>query len=428
MKKKGFIVLAAGFLTFIFLVVLIPHESQAVPSYARQVKKPCTACHTTWANLNQYGRQFKVKAYTDVNQDWEMISKDRMNLPVIAPFSTRIIYEPLVRDSQAPVSSSSDVGQVAIFMAGRVFDYAGVFASAEADGFSNDSGGGTFTIPTVKMAFQYPLGEGNTLGLVAFAGLAASADPFNSLGGRDRDLVFDDGLPFILNTGWTFNFWSGKNQGAVLHGYFLGNRLYAAIGAMRGGATTDSPFVGPGLSNFDSSDPFDVYTRIAWDQKLSNGAVTFGLVNYTGNQRVTTGGAPIFDSSVKRTYIDLSLEQNYGEDHMVEVQALYGGGHDDNAFGGGEERKFDGWYLQADYFYDRTIGVIGSLNYIKFKDVAATDPTPAPDKQDQWILGFNYLPWLNTKVALQYSATKATNIDGTTLSDRISRIILEMLF
>ncbi|HXY53547.1 MAG TPA: hypothetical protein VEM40_02620 [Nitrospirota bacterium] len=433
MKTKGFIVLAAAVLTIALFSFLMPHESQAVPSYARQVKKPCTACHTMWANLNQYGRQFKVKAYTDVSQDWEMINKDNMNLPVIAPFSTRVIYEGLVRDSQSQASSSSDVGQVAIFMAARVFDYAGVFTSAEADGFSVDSGGGTFTIPTVKMAFQYPLGEGNTLGLVAFAGLATAADPFNSLGGRDRDLIYDDGLPFILNTGWTFNFWGAHNQGAVLHGYFLGNRLYAAYGMMRGGEITDGSLASPPagtLSNNDSTDPFDMYSRVAWDQKLSNGAVTFGLVNYYGTQRITMlgTGVPLYDSKVTRTYVDLSLEQNYGEDHMVELQALYGGGNDKNVFGNGEERKFDGWYAQADYYYDRTIGVIGVLNYVKYKDVAVGDPTPI-DKNYQWIVGVNYLPWLNTKITLQYSDTMTTNINGTSpTADRITRMILEMLF
>jgi hypothetical protein len=425
MKKKGFIVLAAGFLTFIFLVVLIPHESQAVPSFARQVKKPCTACHTVWANLNQYGRQFKVKAYTDVNQDWEMINKDNMNLPVIAPFSTRVIYEPLVHDSQANPPGSTDVGQVAIFMAARVFDYAGVFASAEADGFSSTST--KFDIPTVKIAFQYPLGEGNTIGLVTFAGLAASADPFNSLGGRDRDLIFDDGTPFILNTGWTFNFWSGSNLGEVLHGYFIGNRLYAAVGVMRGGDAADGI---AGLTNNQKSDPNDMYFRIAWDQKLPNGAVTFGLVNYNGNQRVTN---PVtqFDSKVNRTYVDLSLEQNYGEDHIVEVQALYGGGKDESVdFGLGApagDRKFDGSWVQADYYYDRKYGVIAALNYVKFKDVAVTDFNPI-DKKNQWIVGVNYMPWLNTKVAVQFGSTNTTNADGTSVSDRISKIVLDLLF
>jgi hypothetical protein len=423
--KKGIFL---SVLSLLLAVILLPLESQAVPSYARQVKKPCTACHTIWGNLNQYGRQFKVKAYTDVSEQWEMINKDNMNLPTTAPFSTRIVLEPMIRDNQSTTGATSDVGQVAIFMAGRVFDYAGVFTSAEADGFSETSGGGTFKIPTVKVAFQYPLGEGNTIGLVSFAGLAASADPFNSIGGRDRDLTFDDGTPFILNTGWTFNFWSSHNQGEVLHGYFIGNRLYAAVGVMRGGATDDGTLAG--LANTDNADPYDKYYRLAWDQKLSNGAVTLGVVNYDGTQRITPtpGGAPLYDSKVKRTYADLSLEQNYGEDHIVEVQAIYGGGKDENVFNDSTDRKFNGSYLQADYYYDRTYGVIGSINSIKYKNVDPTvDPNPI-DKKNQWIAGFNYLPWLNTKVALQHSSTKTTNVDGTSSTDRLSKVILDLLF
>ncbi len=417
--------MVVGVMAFILAVMLTPLTSHAVPSFARQVQKPCTACHTIWPNLNQYGRQFKVKAYTDVSEKWDMINKDNMNLLTVAPFSTRVVLEPLVHDDGASPPGTSDVGQVAIFMASRVFDYAGVFASAEADGFSATSGGGTFTIPTVKAAFYYPLGEGNTIGLVAFAGLAASADPFNTLGGRDRDLLFDDGTPFILNTGWTFNFWSGTNIGEVVHGYFFGNRLYAAVGVMRGGNTADGM---AGLTNNDNADPNDVYSRIAWDQKLPNGAVTIGAVNYSGTQRITSGGAPLYDSKVNRTYADLSLEQNYGEDHIVEVQALFGGGEDKNvlndATGG---RKFNGSYVQADYYYDRTFGVIASLNNIKYKDIDPGDSSQI-DKQAQWMAGFNYLPWLNTKLALQYANTKTTNLDGTSSTDKISRVIVDLLF
>ncbi len=429
-------ILSAG-LVSLFLILLTPLESQAVPSYARQVKKPCTACHTIWANLNQYGRQFKVKAYTDVNQDWEMINKDYLNLMTIAPFSARVVMEPMVHDSAAGTPGSSGVNQVSLFLASRIFDYAGVFTSAEADGFTQtdqagDPRSGVFTIPTVKVAFQYPLGEGNTIGLVSFAGLESSADPFNTIGGRDRDLLFDDGLPFILNAGWTYNFWSGTNQGEVLHGYFIGNRLYAAVGVVRGGATADAPFSN-GLVNNDNSNPYHVYSRLAWDQKLPNGAVTFGVLNDSGKQRITdtnaSDGNPVYDSKVTRTYLDLSLEQNYGEDHLFEVQALVGGGKDkDIDYGAGPiDRKFNGSYVQADYYYDRTYGVIAAVNNIKYKDVDPTDPNPV-DKQNQWIAGLNYLPWLNTKVALQYSSTKTTNLDGTDSSDRITRLVLDLLF
>ncbi|MGD1075338.1 MAG: hypothetical protein ABR903_04580, partial [Thermodesulfovibrionales bacterium] len=72
--------LLSGILAIFLVTALLPQKSQAVPSFARQIQKPCTACHTVWPNLNQYGRQFKVKAYTDVSPDWQMINKDRLNL------------------------------------------------------------------------------------------------------------------------------------------------------------------------------------------------------------------------------------------------------------------------------------------------------------------------------------------------------------
>jgi hypothetical protein len=445
--------LLLGILGFFLLVMLMPYTSQAVPSYARQVKKPCTGCHTIWPNLNQYGRQFKVKAYTDVSQEWEMINKDNMNLTTTMPLSARVLYYPLVREDNnnpnGPMGtfagpndgtnktgqSSTNLNQVSVFIASRIFDYGGVFTAAEADGFN-----GTFAVPTVKAAFQYPLGEGNTIGLVAFTGLAASADPFNSLGGRDRDLSFDkESLPWVLSTGWTFNFWSGNNIGEVVHGYFLGNRLYAALGVMRGGAPDDAS--GGALTGKNTTDPNDMYSRIAWDQKLPNGAITFGAAYYDGTQRIVT--PTMYDSKVKRTYVDLSLEQNYGEDHIVEVQALYGSGEDKNVFGGSEDRKFDGFYVQGSYFYDRRYGVVASINDIKFKNAQTADFTGFPpnvglgltnafgaDKIDSWLVGVTFMPWLNTKLGVQYVNTKTKFVSGVSAdtTDKISRVVLDILF
>ncbi len=267
-----------------------------------------------------------------------------------------------------------------MFIASRVYDYAGVFASAE---FSPDDN--SFGLPTVKLAFQYPLGEGNTVGLVVFKGLASGADPFNALGGRDRSLSWgDESRPLILTSGWTFNFSSEGNVGTVAHGYFFGNRLYAAVGGLRGGLSADAETPGSGAlvnttANISDTDPYDLIARIAWDQKLPNGAVTVGVAYYGGTQRIIatpTTASLIFpyDAKVKRNYVDVSLEQNIGEDHLIEVQALYGIGQEENVFGGNETRKFDGLYLEASYFYDRKVGLVLATNNIKFKDVDADRP------------------------------------------------------
>lgn len=428
MKKAS--IFFGGFVIFL-MIILFPYESQAVPSYARQIQKPCTACHTIWPNLNQYGRQFKVKAYTDVSPEWQMINKDRLNLMYVFPVSARAIFLPYTHevDKVAGINSNStELDQIALFVASRVFDYAGVFASAE---WSPDDG--TFTVPTAKLAFQYPVSEGNTLGLVVFKGLAPSADPFNSLGGRDRPLPFgDESIPWVLTKGWTFDYWSEDNLGMVTHGYFLGNRLYAAIGALRGGDSSDAGF---GFSNNKNQDPFDGYFRLAWDQKLPNGAVTFGGAWYTGSQRIlASDGSTEFQSRVNRGYLDASLEQNYGEDHLVEVQALFGYGKETNALGDGQVRKFGGYYVEASYFFQRTIGLVGSYNTLNVKDVLVSDPSVTgtgtdENRKNTWLVSLNYLPWLNTKVALQYAVTKTKFVGGQpNETDKIFKVVFDIVF
>lgn len=425
------VLILLGGLVLFLVTFLLPQESRAVPSYARQVQKPCTACHTIWPNLNQAGRQFKVKAYTDVSQEWQMINKDKLNMLYIFPVSARAIFLPYTKhmnDVQGINENSTELDQVALFLGSRVFDYAGVFASAE---WSPDDG--TFHLPTVKMAFQYPLGEGNTLGLVAFKGLATSADPFNSLGGRDRALTFgDESIPSILTKGWTSSFWSEENLGVVAHGYFLGNRLYAAVGAMRGGNADDTGF---GFSVDKNKDPFDAFFRLAWDQKLTNGAVTFGGAWYTGKQRpLDSTGAPLFESTVNRGYLDASLEQTFGEDHLVEAQALYGYGKEKNVFGGDESRKFDGFLVEGSYFFQRTYGLIAAYNMINIKDVLASDISADgtgtdENKKNTWLVSLNYLPWLNTKVAIQYAQTKTKFAGGQPdETDKVFKVVLDILF
>jgi hypothetical protein len=246
-----------GVLFCFSLLVLMQREAKAVPSYARQINKPCTACHTMWPNLNQYGRQFKVKAYTDVDPKWEMINKDNMNMMKVFPLSARVLMYPQIREDNSNPSApagtalgttnkgqeATNVDHVAIFLATRFSDYGGIFASAEAeaDGTTN----GSLGLATAKVALAMPVGggasaaiagapstQGGTLGIVAFKGVSTAADPFSSLGGRDRDISWAEGAPFILGSGWTFKSDSGDNAGTVVHGYFLGYRLYAAVGTM----------------------------------------------------------------------------------------------------------------------------------------------------------------------------------------------------
>jgi hypothetical protein len=427
--KQRLIMLLGG---LVVVLMALPNASQAVPSYARQVQKPCTACHTIWPNLNQYGRQFKVKAYTDVSPDWKMITKDNLNLLYILPVSARMTSFLYTKEDN-PVAgidknSTRIPDQADLFIASRVGNYMGVFshiAFVPSDGFE---------FPVLKMAVQYPLGN-NTVGLVGFKGSAVSADPFNSLGGRSSPILFgDESSPPVLTKGWTFSFLDEGNVGLVAHGYFLQNRLYAAAGIMRGGRSED---VSGGIllnasagADIAESNPFHGYFRLAWDQKLPDGAVTFGAVYDTGDQKIRDSTVPLvlpFRSKVSRIYLDASLEQHFGEDHLVEVQALYGLGREQNVFGGDEVRRFDGFHIEGSYFYQRMFGLVAAYNFLNNRRVDALDITGDDKGVNQWIVSFNFLPWLNTKVALQYAHTRTRFAgDQTSQTDKVFRIVVDI--
>ncbi len=439
MKKLLFSLAGLG---VFLMVVLLPDVSQGVPSYARQIQKPCTACHTVWPNLNQYGRQFKVKAYTDVSPEWKLEKKDGLNLLYIFPFSVRATSFLYIREDndQAGIHKDSTriPDQFDIFLASRIFDYAGVFA------FGAWTPDDNWTLPQLKMAAQYPLGEGNTVGLVAFKGPSTAPDPFSSFGGRDRPLVWGgESTPNVLTQGWTYSPSDEGNMGAVIHGYFLGNRLYAAAGAERGGRSEDvsgdTLLNAPQGANTAESNPIGGYFRLAWDQKLPNGAVTFGAAFTNGRQRITQLGSSFpasatplgtpFESKVERIFGDVSLEQNFAEDHLVEVQALYGYGKEKNVFGGDEVRRFDGFHIEGSYFYQRKYGLVAAYNYLKTKDVQASDITLDVSQINGWLVAVNYLPWANTKVALQYADTRTEFVGNQpTQKDTIFRVVLDLLF
>ncbi len=472
MKKAGRFFMFAVAVSF--FVLSLAQRSEAVPSYARQTEKPCTACHTIWPNLNEYGRQFKVKAYTDASPDWDVINKDRLNLFYIFPISARIMFIPYQTEQDpsgvTPAATkpgygnggynanSTEIDNMQLFVAGRIYKYAGVFTSIESGSVPNGDSSGNFNLAVAKLAFAHPLPDGGTIGAVLFWGLPTAADPFNSLGGWDRDVASpdDETLPWVLTKGWTGSFWSGSNYGLAVHGYFLGNRLYAAVGALRGGDVSDADTLSGDFMHQLANDgnpfssaksvngnPFGGYARLAWDQKLSNGAVTFGGAVYTATEdayNANTGDAA--STHVNRQYIDASLEQNFGPDHLVEAKAIYGFGqesgltpleHGAGTLGPGDTRSFNGGAMEADYFYQRTYGIVGQYNWVTNSNVQADDFDPATS-QHTWLVGLNYLPWLNTKLQFIYANIKSNYLTGGTITsgsnetDKMYKFMVDVAF
>ncbi len=115
------------------ILLLAPATTRALPSFARQINMQCTACHTEFPVLNQFGRQFKLSGYTAIADDSTAIPLAVMLQPSFTHTATA------QAGGAAPGFGDNNnyaLTQASIFYAGRLF---GPFLKSE-DGLLNKFG------------------------------------------------------------------------------------------------------------------------------------------------------------------------------------------------------------------------------------------------------------------------------------------------
>jgi hypothetical protein len=365
---------------------LVPGKSSAVPSFARQTGKACSGCHTIWPRLNATGREFKLTGYTDVAEDYPRIVKDNMDLLRYGPLSMSIISLPYSKVS-GQRSETLIPDEVAIFYAGRITPNIGAFMEPV---WSKESG--VFELEFAKLAAATRWGT-STVGIVAGKMDVGGADPYNTIRFTAYHTINQPAIfsqPDSLGRDF-FSFVGTTNQGVVLNGKFF-QTLYAAVGGFRG---------------HESSDPGDAFARLAAEFPLGGEAnIVVGGFYYGGKEIYDhtgeTPAGPIYESELMRSGADLQYQMESGS-HIVDIVGVYMTGSDkdlDNT--PGMEVKFKGYYAEASYFFERMYGV--TIGY----DKISSNEDTSLDKKGPTI-NVSYLPWLNTKLALEYSTFTYAN-------------------
>ena len=124
------------------VVLLGAVQAAALPSFARQTGLPCSACHTNFPELTQFGRTFKVHGYTTlaVKDALEEKGTDK-TAPVMVnrTFPLSVMFQTsLTRtNEQQPSTQNNDVEfpqQLSIFLAGEITPHIGTFLQATYSG------------------------------------------------------------------------------------------------------------------------------------------------------------------------------------------------------------------------------------------------------------------------------------------------------
>jgi hypothetical protein len=127
-----------------------------VPSFSRQTKLACTACHNGFPQLNAFGRLFKLNGYSmtglpAITAQKDSASRMQLSLPPIGPLSLMTIASVTSVAKALPNAQATTTQfpqQLSLFASGAISDKMGIFSQ-----FTYEDQTGKFSIDNVDIRF-----------------------------------------------------------------------------------------------------------------------------------------------------------------------------------------------------------------------------------------------------------------------------------
>ena len=432
-----------GLLATAGALALAPATTFALPSFARQMNMQCTACHTEFPILNQFGREFKLTGYTE--------SADVSKLPPLA-----VMLMPSVTHTQQGQAGGAAPGfgdnnnyamtQASVFYAGRLLGpYAksifgedtanwlnkiGVFSQVTYDGVAKEW---AWDNTEIRFANSGSLGDHDATYGVYVNNNPTLQDPWNSTPAWGYPYVGSSLAPTPTAATFIDGAFGGTVAGAGAY-LFLDDSFYFDVGAYRMlGYNAQKAFgVDPtGETRIVHPAP---YWRFAYTTMVGDG--TFEIGTY-GMSALTYPGSDASAGSDKFTDVGFDSEyQNTFGKHQLTAMANYV--HESESWSasyalGNTANPSDSLNtlkLTVNDVYDKTYA--GSIQYFNVDGNAdaglyTVNPNGVPTS-DGFIFQVDYMPFnkdggpkfwprSNVQLTLQYTVYNRfegarTNYDG----------------
>ncbi len=425
--RRRVLVLAASFA----LLALWCLPARAVPSFARQTGLACEACHTVYPELTPFGRRFKINGYLIDNlvqiKAATPENKETLALNWMPPLSVQFIasYTQLKTALPDPNGGNSQNGTVqfpeafSLFYAGKIAPKLGGFIQVTYDNQDNAFG---WDNTDIRFADQATLrGKPLTWG-VTFNNAPTVQDPWNSTPAwRYPFSQTSSVMPQPVTTTQLDGL--GNDKVAGLGGYlFWTDWLYAELTAYApaphglGGTPLNSQFPDASVRGVAP------YWRVGMERQWAQSSFSVGA--YGLSDQLTPGSTNVTVGPYNK-YRDTAVDAEYqfiGDDHIfsAETTYIYESQKLEASLPADPNQTLKQFRLGGSYFYRRKLG--GSLGYFWLNGTpnatySAASANSSPNTSG-WAFELDYLPWLNVKLAAQFTLfTKfngaSTNYDGT---------------
>ncbi len=433
-SRGGFISVILGSIPLAFLVFTLflawsPSKSYATASFSRQTGLACSTCHTTFPELTEFGRQFKLNGYTLANKEvTEKGGKKQTGLDILEslPLSINLRGSFTQTGNRQPGTRNSNIElpqQVNLWFAGKIADHAGGYVqmtyNVQANHFSFDNS-------DMRYARQTKLAGKDLSWGINFNNNPTFEDLWQSTPGYGFPWVAPDAVVSPAAATLIDGTLGGDVVGLGAYGMW-NNHLYGNVTLYRtqhfGGP---QPATGIGFAhNIKGAAP---YWRFAWQGRKGGNYLEVGTYGIHANSfpGAVSGATDTFTD----TAADLSYERNVGEKDLLVVHSTYIYEKQDLgatfAAGGATmaAHNLKTFRLDAGYHfgnkYTFTAGPFftnGTADSLLYPSVPVTGSALGKPKNSGYITQFAYWPVQNIEIGVQYKGYvtfngRGTNYDG----------------
>jgi len=406
-------------IVFTFVLSAMMYDAYAVPTFARKHNMPCSACHAAFPKLNDFGKQFRDNGYRMPGDEGTYIFKEAV--PISAAVNVAWESESEEVGGTKDSRNSIDLEEARLFAGGTLAPEVSYYADLKL--FEKE--------PSDAVELQEAVSGEHLQAFVIFDDIFPDLIPKGyanvAIGVRELDLpvspmrrltesqylIFNT-MPMAMNA-TADEFMNGlmfmtPQTGIEIKGN-LPQGLHYGVSLINGrGSLTDN------------NDRKDIYGNIRYTR---NGH-TIGILGYNGktvldkvDDLAVVGTGPNADITRYALSADLNLQKL----NLFGMYMLMKDSYDEelmySAMDGAKERKFAGWFVEADYLLKP-----GLVAVIRWDSVSDDD-----NKKDQTqaTANLNYLFAENVKCHLEYSQLETdegfnTSLEATTQKKYLARV------
>jgi len=396
--------------------LLLPDSVYSIPLFARQTGSPCSSCHTSFPELNSFGRSFKLRGYTLTESELSGLGSTEEDKPLI-PLSAMVVTsysKTKHKDATDTVEFEKDkkltIQEASLFTGGRMMDNLGAFVQWTYDGIASHS---SVDAVDIRYAEKKKLSDGNLIYGITLNNNPTLQDVWNTTPAWSFPYTGSDSAP--APTATFLEDGLGQQVGGVGVYALWDNWLYGEVNLYRQAKSGPLRILTKGTTIENVLDGVAPYWRLAFQYDQGENYFTVGAFGLTAD--VYLDG---LSEGPTNQFEDFGLDAQYqfiGDPHVITAQASWI--HEKQNWdvsiaeeeGANASDKLNSFKAKVSYIYKHYVG--GTLGYFGVSgdaDTALYSAAPVagsrsgkPDSRG-FIAEANFTPWPIMRIGLQYIA------------------------